>query len=283
MKHIVEIDGEKRVLDICAMDESFIVWRKMFRAPLTTENMETADSGYLATGRADGRFKVFEAFFRKQIRIVGSCMILAWDGDGIVGKMHFTTREMREAIGGPEQWNSHTCYCVDHDGFAPAIQSFSDDKLSQLLASPSRTLRILCFNVGHTDPKWHGQGIAKAMVGYLKQWAHENGWQQIEARSYPDITPTSVVGDWMLRRGPFERLGFRVLEELNIPPEEASRRLQEIESFLSDKKEYPNWCHWYAENIRRLAESTHWKSEYDKNYIMARQLNLSNGACRLTR
>lgn len=269
MKHTIEIDGELREIDIRAMDEGFIMWRKMFHAPLTADNMETADPEYLATGRADGRFAVFEEFFRKQIRIVGSCMVLAWDGDGVIGKMHYTTRELHEAIGGPERWSSEACYCVDHDGFAPKLRSLGDRALTQLLRSRSRTLVIVCFNIGHTDPRWHGHGIAKAMVEYLKQWAGENGWRRVEARSCPDITPTSVVGDWMLRRGPFERLGFRVLEELDIPPEETSQRLQQIKFFLSGKGEYPNWCGWYAENVHRLAESTNWKSEYGKDYIMA--------------
>ncbi len=269
MKHTIEIDGECRDIEIKAMDESLIVWRKMFEAPLTADNMETVDPEYLAVGRADGRFKVFEKFFRKQIQMVGSCMILAWDGDGIIGKMHFTTREMHEAIGGPERWNTPTCYCVDHHGFAPKIQSFSDEEVTQLLASPSHTLRILCFNIGHTDPKWHGHGIAKAMVEYLQRWARENSWRRIEARSCPDITPNSVVGDWMLRRGPFERLGFHVVERWSVPTEEASRRLQEIETFLSGTQKYPNWCDWYAQNVSRLAEDSPWRSEYDKNYVMA--------------
>lgn len=212
MKHCVEIDGEKRQLDIRAMDEDFIVWRKMFKASLTPDNIDTADPEYLAAGRADGRFKVIEEFFRKQIRIVGSCMVLAWDGDGVVGKMHFTTREMHEAIGGPEQW-PHACYCVDNDGFAPKIRALSDEELDGLLESPSRTLRILCFNIGHADPRWHGQGIASAMIEYLKDWARENGWRRIEMQSCPDATPLSVIGDWMLRRGYLERRGFHLVKE----------------------------------------------------------------------
>jgi GNAT superfamily N-acetyltransferase len=272
MEYAIEIDGELQEIDIRVMDERLIVWRKMLHAPLTADDMATADPEYLALGRADGRFTVFEEFFRKQIRIVGSCMVLAWKDDGIIGKMHFTTREVHEAIGGPERWSSEACYCVDHNGFAPKLKSFSDEELTQLLRSYSRTLRIVCFNIGHMDPRWHGHGIAKAMAEYLVQWARENGWRRVEARSCLDITPTSVVGDWMLRRGPLERLGFRVLQELAVLPEEASHRLEQIEFFLSGSGPYPNWCSWYAENVHRLAESTNWRLEYDKDYIMAREL-----------
>lgn len=269
MKHAIQFEGRPRDIEIRAMDESFIVWRKMFHAPLTADSLETADPEYLASGHADGRFKVFEAFFRKQIQVVGSCMILAWDGDGVIGKMHFTTREMHEAIGGPECWSSPACYCVDHDGFAPAIRSFSDEELKRLLMSPSRTLRILCFNIGHTDAQWHGLGIAKAMVEYLKQWADAKGWRRLEARSCPDITPPTVVGNWMLRRSAFERRGFRVTEYTHVSPEEASHRLREIEAVLSGERAALEWGNYYAENVRCLAADPAWRSEYDMNYLMA--------------
>jgi hypothetical protein len=272
VNHTVVIDGKKRVLDIRAMNENFIVWRKLISLPLNTDNMETSDPEYLAHGYADGRFKVFKDFFRKQIQIIGSCMVLAWDGDDVVGKMHFTSREVHAAIKGPEQWNAESCYCVDQDGFAPAIQSFSDEELTRLMVSPSRILRILCFNVGHTDSKWHGQGISKAMVHYLKKWAHKHEWVGIEIQSCPDIVPTSVIGDWMLRRGPLERLGFRIIREFTAPPDEALLRLQQIKLFLSGKYDYPQWCEWYSRNVHRLAEVQDWKIQYDKNYIMMRDV-----------
>lgn len=272
MRHTIVVDGQERDIDIRAMDESFIVYRKMFDPPLTADNMEKADPEYLATGRADGRFKVFEEFFRKQIRIVGSCMILAWDGDGIIGKMHFTTREVHEAIGGPEEWGSSACYCVDHDGFAPKIKSFSDEELTRLLRSESRTLRVVCFNVGHSDERYQGQGIATAMLKCLKQWAKERGWRRIEIHSCPDIVPTTVIGDWMLRRGPLERRGFRVVEETPIPPEQAEVRLRVINDLAAGKKDSPDWADWYVRNFPRLSADPAWQSECDKNYLMAYDL-----------
>jgi GNAT superfamily N-acetyltransferase len=272
MKHTIEIDGERREIDIRAMDESFIVYRKMFAPPLTPDNIGTVNPGdpeYLAQHLADGRFKIIDAFFRKQVQIVGSCLVLAWDGAGVIGKMHFTTREMHEAIGGPEQWSSPSCYCVDHDGFAPKLQSITDKELSRLLTSASRTLRVLCFNIGHSDKRYHGQGIATAMLEYLKQWAREHHWRRIEVRSCPDITPTTIIGDWMLRRGLLERRGFHVLEETRVSPDEASRRLREIEGFLAGKDDYPKWAEPYAHSVHRLAAQSAWRSEYDKDYLMA--------------
>jgi len=272
MKHTIRINDVKRDIDILAMDESFIVYRKMFAPPLTPDNIGKVNPGdpeYLSEQFADGRFKIIEEFFRKQVRIVGSCMVLAWDGAGVIGKMHFTTREMHEAIGGPEQWSSPSCYCVDHDGFAPAIQSFSDEELTRLLTSASRTLRVLCFNIGHFDARYQGKGIAAAMLEYLKQWARERGWRRIEIRSCPDITPPTIMGAWMLRRGPLERRGFYSLQETQVSRAEAERRLRDIEGFLTGKKDCPRWAEPYARNVHHLAAHCAWRSEYDKDYLMA--------------
>ncbi len=268
MEHRITIDGHEKVLDIRAMDEGFIVYRKMFTAPLTADNMATADPEYLAEGPAD-RFEVFKQFFRKQIRAIGSCMILAWDGDGVVGKMHFTTREVHEAIGGPERWDSAACYCVDQVGFSERIKQISDEQLTGLLASASRTLRILCFNIGHGDERWHGQGIAKAMVEYLKSWARQRNWRRIEAPSCPDITPTTVVGDWMLRRGALERRGFRVVVEMPAPPKQVQTRLAVVEKLLARKGDTAESADWYVRNVQRFAADPAWRSQIDKDYLMA--------------
>ncbi len=253
------------------MDEEFIVYRKMFVAPLTAENIGRVNPGdpdYLTEQFADHRFGIIEEFFRRQIRIVGSCMILAWDSEGVIGKMHFTTREMHEAMGGPEQWNSPGCYCVDHDGFALSIKALGDDELKRLLRSESRTLRVLCFNVGHMDKRYHGQGIATAMLECLKQWSRERGWSRIETLSCPDITPTTVIGDWMMRRGPLERRGFRVLEERPATAEEAHARLRVIEDLAAGRMEHPDWADWYVRNFHRLAANGAWSYEYDRDYLM---------------
>jgi hypothetical protein len=130
-------------------------------------------------------------------------------------------------------------------------------------------LRLLCFNVGHFDERYQGQGIAKAMLEYLKQWARERGWRRIEIHSCPDITPTNVIGEWMLRRGPLERRGFHVLEETPAPPEQAEARLRVIEDLQAGKKEHPQWEDWYTRNFHRFGADPAWRSQYDKDYLMA--------------
>jgi len=261
MRHAVTVDGDDKTLDVRAMDADCIIHWKLEQAPTKPADMEQPQPGESA--------HAVRQFFVKQVEKNGSCMILAWEGDVVVGQMHFTTREIHKTLGGPENYEAGSCYCVDHEGFGPKLSEFNDEGIEHLLESESRVLRILCFNVGHTDPRWHGKGIAKAMVEYLKQWAREREWRRIEARSCPDIIPTSIVGDWMLRRGTYERLGFHVKQEHKVTPEESENRLWEIERLSAPNPDYPPWVKYYVTQLPRLLIDPDWKTEYDKNYLMA--------------
>jgi hypothetical protein len=120
---------------------------------------------------------------------------------------------------------------------------------------------MLCFNVGHRDRRYHGQGIAKAMIEYLEQWSRDRGWRRIEAHSCPDITRTTDIGDWMFRRGPLERRGFHVVEEMHLPPDEASERLKQIKAHLAGRNGLQKGADWYADNVHRLTADPTWQSE----------------------
>jgi len=285
MKHTIEIDDQRRDIEIRAMDQSFIVYRKMFLPPLTPENIGQVNPGdpeYLAEQFADGQLKIMEEFFRKQVESIGSCMILAWNGCGVIGKMHFTTREMHETIKCGSYGAGHYdpgcgaygpgCYCVDCDEFAPAIEKLTGEQMERCMRSESRTLRVLCFNIGHFDERYQGQGIATAMLEYLGEWARQRSRRRIEIGSCHDITPSTVIGDWMLRRGFLERRGFRVVEERAVPPEQAEVRLRIIEALAAGEENLPDWANRYVRDFPRLHADSTWKSLYDKDYLMARDL-----------
>jgi len=268
MEHRIRIDGEERVIDIRAMGEDFIVWRKMFTPPLTAGNMETADPEYLAEGRADGRFEVLKEYFRRQIRIIGSCAVLAWDGDGVIGKMRFTTREMWDAV-----LQAGGCICVDNERTAPALRTFTAEQLDRLLASESRTLYISCFNVGHSDARYQGQGIATAMIEFLKHWARERGWRRLEAWSVPDVVPEAALGGQILRRSAWERRGFRVAEEKRASAHDTEVRRDAIERIVSGRLWPPD--HWYMKSgqaniakVTELAKDADWTGACGADYVM---------------
>jgi len=268
VKHSIEIGGVRRDIDIRPMGEDFIVYRKMYVAPLTRENISQINPGdwreHLEEFHRAGRQRVIQAFLQREVRELGSCAMLGWEGNGVVAKMYFTTAEMYDAF---KARGGH--HCVESRSMTAVIESLKDEQVAELLKSPSRTLRILCFNVGHFDSRYHGQGIAAAMIECLKQWARERGWRRILADSCPDITPTTVVGVHLLRRGAWERRGFRVLENTLASPEQAQARLREIEAYASGKKEHPAGEDWYVRNFSRFHAAFVWRSEYDLDHLMA--------------
>jgi len=273
MQHRISIDGRERVLDIRAMDQDFIVYRKMYKPPLTPENIGEINPWdwrkHLEEFKAKGWQKVIEDFFRKHIRATGSCAILAWDGNGVIGKMYFTTREMWDAFR-----QTGGFMCVEHESMPKAILTFTDEQLQTLLNSPSRTLRIACFNIGHFDSRYQGQGIASAMLEFLKRWAIDRRWRTIQIESCPDVVPGASLGGHVLRRSALERRGFHVSLQTRVSPKEAAGRRDAIERILSGKLWPPD--HWYMksgqrnmENVRKLAQDPSWKDVYDLDYIMA--------------
>ncbi len=277
MKHTIEIDGEKRDIDIRAMDESFIVYRKMYVPPLTRDNIGKVNPGdwaeHLEQFQRNGWQKIIREFLRAHIRTIGSCAILAWDGDGVVGKMYFTTKEMWDAFRA-----SGCFFCVEHESMPKFIHSLSDERLEELLASPSRTLQMLCFNVGHKGARYHGQGITKAMVDYLRQWARDRGWQRLIMESCPDITPYHVLGGHILRRGTLERRGFHVAQETPASSEDAANRLRVINELAEGKSDNPEWAGWFVAQFPRLSADPAWRDEYDKNYLMKCELCQAHGS-----
>lgn len=131
MKHTIHVGDKSRVIDIRMMDESFIVYRKMYRPPLTPENIGEINPGdwaeHLERFKRMGWQRIIEDFFRKQIRVIGSCGVLAWDGDGVIGKMYFTTKELFD------EFLKQGYYCVEHESMPRIIQSITDERLGRLL------------------------------------------------------------------------------------------------------------------------------------------------------
>ena len=254
------------------MAESFVVYRKMYVPPLTPANIGTIaphdDVAQLELFQEKGWLKTLEEFFRTEIQVLGSCAILAWDGDGVIGKMHFTTKEMHSAFRQAGGW-----YCVDHESMPNIIRSFRDDDVQKALASPSRTLFIVCFNVGHFDTRYHGKGIASAMLECLRNWARGRGWRRLEVPSCPDVVPFRAVGPQILRRGWLEKRGFFIASETRVAPEQVALRRQAIERIMTGPPEEGEWDYThYPSNIRKvraLARDPSRTVECDRDYVMA--------------
>lgn len=276
MTHTIPIDGQTRQIDIRTMDESFIVYRKMYVPPLTRENIGRINPGdyvkHIEEFQRNGWQKQIEEFLRKLIRGMGSCAILAWEGEGVVAKMYFITREMQEAFAAAD-----ACFCVENDSMPRVIGGWSDEQIGRLLASESRTLRICCFNIGHFDTRYHGHGLASRMIDELKEWARPRGWRRIEIESAEDVVAFRARGPNTLRRSYLEKRGFRVIEETPVPENEIGWRTEAVELFVSGKpldpkawdvRSYPR----NIETVRAAAKAGDWQRLIRRDLVMACEL-----------
>jgi len=272
MLHTIEIDGRERDIDVRPMDEGFIVYRKMYVAPLTPANIGCVNPGdwaeHLEEFKARGWQKLIEDFFRRQILALGSCAMLAWDGDGVIGKMYFTTREMWDTFRAQGAW-----YCVEHKSMPEFLLSLTEQEERDLLASPSRTLYAPCFNIGHSDRRYHGKGIASAMLEVLKTWAGEQGWRRLEMSSCADIIPFWALGGHVLRRGALERRGFHLARRVALDPETAATRrrivLEAAEGQCPDYEWLDDYGRAHARTVAGMLADQSWEAECEVDYVMA--------------
>jgi hypothetical protein len=132
------------------------------------------------------------------------------------------------------------------------------------------------MNVGHFNTRYHGQGIASAMLDELKAWARARGWRRIETLSCPDVVPFWALGPQHLRRSPLERRGFCVVSETTVPPDQVEFRRAAIRRIRTgqygeedwDFKTYP----YNLEQVARVAAASDWESACAKDYVMAYDL-----------
>ncbi len=265
MKQTILCEGKSKEIDVRLMDESFIVYRKMYRPPLTPDNIDKINPGdwgeHLERFKREGWQQVIEEFFRKQIRVIGSCGVLAWDGGGVIGKMYFTTKELYN------RFRNGGYYCVEHESMPRIIQSISNEELMSLLRSPSKTLRMICFNVGHADTRYQGKGIASTMIELLKEWAGKRGWSRLEALAYPDVIPYGAWAPHILRRGALERRGFHVLEERQVTEGERKHQRSYLNRYLNEVgRIHHSWG--FEEAEKKVYDSSVMKN-YHREYLMA--------------
>jgi len=152
------------------------------------------------------------------------------------------------------------------------ILSLRENELAKLPRSESKPLFILCFNVGHFDTRYHGKGIASAMVTFLKNWARERDWEGIEALSCPDVVPFHALGPQHLRRSRLESHGFRVISEKRVALGEAAIRRNSIEDIISGSLDEKHWMvrsyPGNVEMVRQLTLDSSWSETYDKEHVM---------------
>ena len=162
------------------MDETFILWRCLHGGPLSAKSIEHWSAGGPDWEHLRERNV---PILRRLIRTYGSCAMLAWVGDKVVGFLRFYPRYLSELPG---------------SGLMCLQQSFPNGPSPHLLDSPippreelaDRTLAVHCLmtgSPGQSENPYQRRGLGTRLARATIDWARREGWEAIEATAYEDV------------------------------------------------------------------------------------------------
>lgn len=187
------------------MTEEFILWRCLHGGSLSRDSIDWWPSD------SKMPWEHFRArnvpLIRKLIEAYGTCAILAYDGEEVVGQLRFYPKAVcsMERAG----W-----LCLQQDYSAGPAEDLTDSSFPALAQMEDKTLVVHCLMTGSPEQKenpYQRKGIGTRMVRALIKWAKATGWEGIEADSFEDIPliyeVTGSAGHTF-----WEKLGFRIAD-----------------------------------------------------------------------
>ncbi len=203
------------------MTEEFIVWRCLHGGPLSCKTIDLLPETFRL------QLEYFRArnvpLLRKIIQTYGTCAIVAYDGDQVVGQLRFYPKVICAMNGG--------YLCLQQDHPAGPADGFADNDFPELAAIEDKTLSVNCMMTGsdqQAENPYQRKGIGTRMAETLIQWAGANGWEHIEADALEDIPLVyEVTPGYMF----WEKLGFHIADRHPHPhlegQDEFVRKLEE--------------------------------------------------------
>jgi GNAT superfamily N-acetyltransferase len=200
VKHPVTIGGEERVIDIRPMSDDFILWRCLHGGPHTAQ---TIDQWPPKKTQWEGQRAINVPLLRKLIEAYGTCAMLAWDDDSVVGFLRFYPKAV----------------CAFPDAGMMCLQQAHPAGPSELLAAKrlpaleeieDKTLSVHCLMTGTpflAENPYQRKGLGTMMARALLDWARQNGWVAVEAIAYEDLQVLYEVTGQAGKRF-WEKLGF---------------------------------------------------------------------------
>lgn len=192
------------------MTKDFILWRCLHSGPLTRKTIDQLPSNNkMPWEQYRARNK---ALLTKLTDVYGACVVVARDGDNIIGKIRFypkTICKMKDA----------GSLCLQQDYPIGPSDDFTEMDFPPLDKLEDKTLKVHCLMIGSPGQEknpYQRKGIGSRMVKTLIDWARENGWKQIETDSFEDLPiiyqTTGSAGHTF-----WENLGFKMVDRFPHP------------------------------------------------------------------
>jgi len=170
--------------EIKPMTEDFILWRCLHGGPHTGATLE--DWSENETGWPTHR-AINVPVLGKLMQTYGTCAMLAWDADRVVGFVRFypTVLLSFQEAGGMCLQQSHPAGPSDrlvHRRFPP-LDEIEDKQLTVHCAMTCRPYK----DAAEGKKVGARQGIGQKLVKGLIEWARQHGWKRIVRRAHADL------------------------------------------------------------------------------------------------
>lgn len=192
------------------MKADFIMWRCLHDGPLSVNTIDQWAPEINIPWEQYRRRNV--PLLEGLIEAYGTCMMLAWDHDQVVGFLFFVPKVVLSMDGAG-------FFCLQQSPPGGPSDDFPRRKLPSSDGIDDKTLIVRCLMTGSpklSENPYQRQGIGTRMARALIEWATENGWQGIEARSFEDI-PSLYAHTGNAGRTFWEKLGFRMVKTESNP------------------------------------------------------------------
>jgi len=154
-------------------------------------------------------------FLLKICKLYGSCAVLAYDDENVVGLLRFYPKVVLDLLDDNAGFRLD-CVCIQQRKSMKKIID-SLEKFPSIDSSFNKTIEIECFQVVSHYHKgeakdYGGMGISNNMLKELIEWAKLNDWDKIMARAINHITPLLLwAGMYSIKR--YKNMGFRIVNE----------------------------------------------------------------------
>jgi hypothetical protein len=198
------------MVEIRPMDSNFILYRCLHGGPMNRETIgrlnETDNGDWWEEMMANKRFDVNTQFLRKVINVYGSCGILAWDDDDVVGCVRFFPQALLDMMGVES-------LCMQQKppyGIHPDVLEMDFPTADEAKRKPLRVNCMMTCPPSQKEYSYRRKGVGSAMIRELISWARENKWSSVTAKAYNDLNAIYEITGQAGRMF-WEKLGFSVV------------------------------------------------------------------------
>ena len=185
------------------MSTGFILWRCLHSGPLDEANIEATKPHPKVDWAAHNAINV--PLLSKLIRTYGTCAMLAWDRDRVVGYIRFYPKVINDM---PDA--GHMCLQQAFpNGPSPELVTRRFPPLDEI---EDKVLQVHCLMTGspqRDENPYQRKGLGSRLARAMVDWARVNSWDAIEAEAYVDL-PLFYEVTGNAGRKWWERLGFSV-------------------------------------------------------------------------